>query len=314
MPGSGTTRPQSTLSSASSNPIRPRHDVRRPHAQSRPHGHRHAPRRGLPSALLPPLLTAQAVAAAPPRSTTDESKAARGTHPADARVEARARGWLPFADGRADDHRPRVSPPGGRTSATARLAAAMSRQQPADQRRSGRCVVGRLPCRARLPRRPRVDGPFALHDAYRIAPTNGPALDRVQREAQCPRRTGAAWHAMCVVRRANVCRPLVVYRFLARERRPRRSCSSPTENRWASSAPRRVPSNGQAQTQPARPSRGGPSSRQAAHASSARPGTTCLPMTTCATSSACSRLPRRTRSATARRAAATPSRWRSTAA
>ena len=65
-----------------------------------------------------------------------------------------------------------------------------------------------------------LDGPRALHDTYRVTPADGSVFDPVLKAAQRLRRAGVAFHAMCVVNRANARRPLEVYRFLARELRP----------------------------------------------------------------------------------------------
>lgn len=59
-----------------------------------------------------------------------------------------------------------------------------------------------------------VDGPPALHDAYRRSRGDQPTFARVMQAVERLRRHGVDFSALCVVNRLNARRPIDVYRFL----------------------------------------------------------------------------------------------------
>ena len=59
-----------------------------------------------------------------------------------------------------------------------------------------------------------LDGPRALHDAYRVDKRQRPTFDLVLRGLQVLRRHGVEFNTLTVVNRKNVQHPLDVYRFL----------------------------------------------------------------------------------------------------
>lgn len=66
------------------------------------------------------------------------------------------------------------------------------------------------------------DGPRELHDRYRLTKGGKPSFDKVFAAARLLKKYGVPFNALCVVNRANACRPLDVYRFLTRELGTRR--------------------------------------------------------------------------------------------
>jgi uncharacterized protein len=62
-----------------------------------------------------------------------------------------------------------------------------------------------------------IDGPRALHDAYRLTKGGEPTFDKVFAAAKLLRRQGVKFNTLTVVNRLNAKRPLDVYRFLTRE-------------------------------------------------------------------------------------------------
>ncbi|RKP58442.1 anaerobic sulfatase maturase [Pararobbsia silviterrae] len=62
-----------------------------------------------------------------------------------------------------------------------------------------------------------IDGPRALHDAYRVTRTGKPTFDAVMRGIDALKRHGVPFNALTVVNRINARRPVDVYRFLTQE-------------------------------------------------------------------------------------------------
>jgi len=58
-----------------------------------------------------------------------------------------------------------------------------------------------------------IDGPRALHDAYRHDKGGGPTFDRVMRGLATLKRHHVDWNVLCTLHAANADRPLEVYRF-----------------------------------------------------------------------------------------------------
>lgn len=58
-----------------------------------------------------------------------------------------------------------------------------------------------------------IDGPGAMHDAYRVDKHGRPTFDRVVRGLELLRRHGVDTNILCTVHAANVGHPLDVYRF-----------------------------------------------------------------------------------------------------
>lgn len=59
-----------------------------------------------------------------------------------------------------------------------------------------------------------IDGPRALHDAYRVDKGGQPTFDRVMRGAETLKRNGVEFNTLTTVHRGNADHPLEVYRFL----------------------------------------------------------------------------------------------------
>ena len=59
-----------------------------------------------------------------------------------------------------------------------------------------------------------IDGPRALHDAYRVDKGGQPTFDRVLRGIETLKRNGVDFNTLTTVHRANADAPLEVYRFL----------------------------------------------------------------------------------------------------
>jgi uncharacterized protein len=59
-----------------------------------------------------------------------------------------------------------------------------------------------------------VDGPRALHDAYRRDKAGRPTFDKVMRGLAALREQGVEWNALTTVHAANAAHPVEVYRFL----------------------------------------------------------------------------------------------------
>ncbi len=59
-----------------------------------------------------------------------------------------------------------------------------------------------------------IDGPRALHDAYRVDKGSQPTFDRVLRGIEVLRRHKVEFNTLTTVHRANASNPLEVYRFL----------------------------------------------------------------------------------------------------
>ena len=59
-----------------------------------------------------------------------------------------------------------------------------------------------------------IDGPRALHDAYRVDRGQKPTFDRVLAGLECLKRHGVEFNTLTVVNRQNSPHPLEVYRFL----------------------------------------------------------------------------------------------------
>jgi uncharacterized protein len=59
-----------------------------------------------------------------------------------------------------------------------------------------------------------IDGPAALHDAYRVDKRQKPTFDRVMRGIEFLRKHNASFNTLTVVNRKNSLHPLKVYRFL----------------------------------------------------------------------------------------------------
>jgi uncharacterized protein len=59
-----------------------------------------------------------------------------------------------------------------------------------------------------------IDGPRAMHDAYRVDKGGKPTFDRVLRGWEVLRRNGVEWNALTTVNSANADHGLEVYRFL----------------------------------------------------------------------------------------------------
>ena len=62
-----------------------------------------------------------------------------------------------------------------------------------------------------------LDGPAALHDAYRVDKAGRPTHERVMRGVELLRRHGVAFNVLATVHAANAAHPLEVYRFLRDE-------------------------------------------------------------------------------------------------
>lgn len=62
-----------------------------------------------------------------------------------------------------------------------------------------------------------LDGPQALHDAYRVDKAGQPTFDRVIRAAELLKAYGVAFNVLCAVNAANAEHPLEVYRFFRDE-------------------------------------------------------------------------------------------------
>jgi len=62
-----------------------------------------------------------------------------------------------------------------------------------------------------------IDGPRAMHDAYRVDKGGKPTFDRVLRGGDVLRRHGVDWNALTTVNSANADHGLAVYRFLRDE-------------------------------------------------------------------------------------------------
>ncbi len=65
-----------------------------------------------------------------------------------------------------------------------------------------------------------IDGPAALHDAYRYSKGGKPTFDRVMAAVARLHKHDIRFNALCVVNRQNARRPIDVYRFLRDEVRP----------------------------------------------------------------------------------------------
>jgi uncharacterized protein len=59
-----------------------------------------------------------------------------------------------------------------------------------------------------------IDGPRALHDAYRVDKGGQPTFDKVMRGMEALKRNGVEFNTLTTVHRANAGHPLEVYRFL----------------------------------------------------------------------------------------------------
>lgn len=62
-----------------------------------------------------------------------------------------------------------------------------------------------------------IDGPRALHDAYRVTKGGEPTFHKVMASARLLKKHGVQFNTLTVVNRLNAKRPLDVYRFLTRE-------------------------------------------------------------------------------------------------
>lgn len=62
-----------------------------------------------------------------------------------------------------------------------------------------------------------IDGPAALHDAYRVDCAGGPTLERVSRGMRLLQEHGVEYNVLVAVNRLNADYPLAVYRFLRDE-------------------------------------------------------------------------------------------------
>ena len=62
-----------------------------------------------------------------------------------------------------------------------------------------------------------IDGPRALHDAYRVDKGGKPTFDKVMAAARLLQRSGVDFNVLCSVHAANAGRPLEVYRFFRDE-------------------------------------------------------------------------------------------------
>ena len=62
-----------------------------------------------------------------------------------------------------------------------------------------------------------IDGPPALHDAYRVDKRGGPTFDKVRRGWELLRAHGVDMNVLCTVHAANQDQPLEVYRFFRDE-------------------------------------------------------------------------------------------------
>ena len=62
-----------------------------------------------------------------------------------------------------------------------------------------------------------LDGPRALHDAYRHSPTGAPTFDQVMAGARLLKSHGVEFNILTTVHAANVAHPLEVYHFLRHE-------------------------------------------------------------------------------------------------
>ena len=62
-----------------------------------------------------------------------------------------------------------------------------------------------------------VDGPKALHDAYRVNKGGRGSFDKVMRGLRCLQRHGVEYNVLCTVHAANADHPLEVYRFIRDE-------------------------------------------------------------------------------------------------
>ena len=62
-----------------------------------------------------------------------------------------------------------------------------------------------------------IDGPQAMHDAYRVNKAGDPTFSQVMRAARLMQRHGVEFNVLCTVHNANVGQPLEVYRFFRDE-------------------------------------------------------------------------------------------------
>jgi uncharacterized protein len=62
-----------------------------------------------------------------------------------------------------------------------------------------------------------LDGPRAMHDAYRVDKGGQPTFDRVMAAADLMRREGVEYNILCTVHAANADHPLELYRFFRDE-------------------------------------------------------------------------------------------------
>ena len=62
-----------------------------------------------------------------------------------------------------------------------------------------------------------IDGPPAMHDAYRVDQGGEPTFDRVRRGLELLRKHGVEYNALTTLHRANADHPVEVYRFLRDE-------------------------------------------------------------------------------------------------
>lgn len=62
-----------------------------------------------------------------------------------------------------------------------------------------------------------IDGPRALHDAYRVDKRGRPTFDKVERAARLMQQHGVEFNVLCTVHAQNADRPLEVYRYLRDE-------------------------------------------------------------------------------------------------
>ncbi|MBK9574830.1 MAG: anaerobic sulfatase maturase [Rhodoferax sp.] len=78
-----------------------------------------------------------------------------------------------------------------------------------------------------------IDGPSALHNAYRYSKGGTPSFERVMDAVALLRQYAIPFSALCVVNRVNARRPTDVYRFLRDQVRPRMiqfiPCVEPTD-------------------------------------------------------------------------------------
>src|SRR5215475_7780700 len=62
-----------------------------------------------------------------------------------------------------------------------------------------------------------IDGPQALHDAYRVNKAGDPTFSQVMRAVRLMQRYGVEFNVLCTVHDVNVAHPLEVYRFFRDE-------------------------------------------------------------------------------------------------